>query len=211
MKPEFVNTERFADTGDAPQTTVKRSYRLLFGYKVQRSTMLIGLMFVLGAGWVFWESRASGPKTAVAASVADDPTITMNLDQMQMEAAIGQVRETRKQQLLAPILKGEERRRIHLLAPSRDPFALVTEQEKPKTDASLDHQPIVTEPVVEEPPPSVDGLELRSVLVGAVPTAIINGYLIQEGQVISGWTVAKITPAKVVLQWRNHQHVLTMP
>lgn len=210
MKTDLSNNERFTDGDDSPEAPVLRTHRLLFGHKIHRSTLLIGLMFMLGAGWVLWESRTVGPKSAVADSVVVDPNITMNLDQMQMEAAIGQARDTRKQQLFGPLLKNAQRRQIRLASLPRDPFELPVEKPAPAPSLNAAAQ-ATDEPAVEETPPSVEGLELRSILIGAVPTAIINGYLVQEGQVISEWKVVEIQPTKVVLQWRNRQHVLTMP
>lgn len=58
---------------------------------------------------------------------------------------------------------------------------------------------------------SAQGLKLQSVLVGRHgATAMISNNLISEGQIISGWRVAKIRPRQVVLTWKEHKHLLTI-
>ncbi|MBN1555759.1 MAG: hypothetical protein JXA11_13525 [Phycisphaerae bacterium] len=207
MNAELNHQERFSNVDDAPPAPVERSRRLLFGREVSRSTLLIGLMFLLGAGWVLWESRAAGPQPAAADPALNDPNITMGLDQMRMDAAIGNAYETRKQKILGPFFHDLERRRIRLLSLGRDPFALPDRKKDIAPTATTNPKPEV---VAEEPPPATEDLELKSILIGVSPTAIINGYMVMEGQVISDWTVVKIYPQKVLLQWRKHQHVLKL-
>ncbi|MBN1942017.1 MAG: hypothetical protein JW849_01870 [Phycisphaerae bacterium] len=211
MKADASNQERFPAAGGEPETSVPHTDASLFGRRVHRSTLLIGLMFALGAGWVLWESRTVGPKPAAADAdpVLGDPTVTMSLDQMRMDAAIGAAHEARTKQLFAPFLNDLERRRLRLHALPRDPFAPPAKKEAPA--AKLAANTTGTPATIVEAPPDVEHLELRSILIGASPTAIINGYLLQEGQVIDQWKVVEIQPEQVVLQWRDRKHVLKMP
>jgi hypothetical protein len=207
MKTDHDNLERLMDDPAPPDEPMQRTHRLIFGRRVHRSTLMISLMFILGAGWIVWESRSIGPKTAAADSLDVDSNVQITLNQMQMEAAIGPAHDAQKEHMFGPLRKDAQRRNIRLCALKRDPF----EYEKKKV---VDPSPVetpTTAPVVEELPPSVEGLELQSILIGASPTAIINGYLFQEGQTVADWKVVQILPGKVVLQWRNHKHVLTMP
>lgn len=197
----------FADVESASDPPMHRTHLLLFGRKVHRGTLLIALMLVLGAGWVLWESRSVGPKNAAADSGVAGSDITMQLDQMRLEGAIGTTRDARKEQLFGPLRNDTRRRRIRLQTLPRSPFGETRKKEPPREVATS--QP--AEPVVEETPPELGKLDLQSILIGASPTAVVNGVLIQEGQFINDWKVVKIQPENVILQWRTRQRVLTMP
>lgn len=209
MKLDFLHPVSSPDAPTSPETAMRGPGTMLFGRQVSRSTLLITSMFLLGAGWVLWESLANTPKPAAADSSLASPNLTMGLNQMRLEAVIGKARQARVQQLLQPFRRDEERRHLRLHPLPRDPFEdpAAKEQSLPTT------LPATAEPAPppEEPPPPVEQLELNSVLIGATPTAIINGYLLQEGQTIDRWKVAKILPGQVLLRWRNHEHVLKMP
>lgn len=199
--------DRFNGSASANTGVSGLTKKLLHGREVHRGTILIGVMFALGAGWVLWESQIAGPKLAVASAEAPtDLNMTMGLQSMQIDAAVGTMRQTRQQRLFAPFVREEQRRELRGCALSRDPFYLEPKEAPKKLEVVLTPTPA---PVVVAPP--VEQLGLQSILTGAIPTAIIDGILVQEGQVIAEWKVVKILPKSVRLQWRDRTHVLKMP
>ncbi len=174
-----------------------------------RGTLLIGLMFLIGAGWVLWQGSFALPRSASATTQPpEDANTLMKLDLMRVDAAIGPAREERREKVFHSLLQDLRRRHIRLSALGKDPFGAYY-QEKDPTEIAR------TQPAEEPAPepvaaPPVDQLTLQSILLGHVPTAVINGMLVQEGQVIAEWTVDQILQDEVVLRWRDQTHRLKM-
>lgn len=59
---------------------------------------------------------------------------------------------------------------------------------------------------------AVRELSLQSVLMGpSGSVAMISNNLLAEGGKVSGWTVAKIQPKRILLTWGARRHILTLP
>ena len=57
---------------------------------------------------------------------------------------------------------------------------------------------------------AIKSFKLQSVLVGRQKTAMISNNLVTEGSILAGWTVVRIGPREVELQWKDRTHELRM-
>lgn len=204
---DFTPRGTVAEDRETPRSSLARLKR------VDRLSTFIAVLFLVGAGWIVWQSRSIRPGTLSKDGLEKDAVVTAGLDQMQMEAVTGPARQRRKDILLRDSLDAVRRREMLLPGLSLNPFVFYAEREKIK-QAALAAQAQQTEAQVPKPPvaPPVADLRLESVLIGSgeKPSAIISGVLVQEGQTVNQWKVVRIMPKQVVLQWQDQTHVLKM-
>lgn len=207
------STEFFA--GDPPpQAAPPRPRRRDMGKL--RDNLLLGVMPVVSAGVLWLLSQRGGPAMASAQQLQNEIQVetaitslagrNSGLNKLKTQTILDNFyHEARQRQVPADRVKGNpfifKFPRGAAGAPETRPAAAaaapVPPPEDPERTAAMN---------------AVKQLTLQSVLSGAGsrPIATISNNLLTEGEVISGWTIAKITPTEVFLTWRGQRHVLKM-
>jgi hypothetical protein len=179
----------------------------------RRQTVMIGLMFLVGGGWVMLQKIR-----IPAAATAQEDQVTQNV--LRLWAMEKRTETAKRQAGKGPSRKAglwtgqydatdrqvpRDQLRKNVFSLARQP---VVAEEIPTDPVKARPDPV--EPIQPEAPP-VGHLHLQSVLMGDHPSAMVSGYLVRRGQVIDGWTVEQIRQNKLVLRWRDETHELTMP
>lgn len=189
-------------------------------YGINRSTAMMGLMFLGGLTWVFFASRQFTPVSMSEEDLKNQTIIDAGLQNM-MKITTGKEKQREKmRRMIRSIYFEAKNRQIPMDELTRNPFvfepavaqAPKPEPVTPKPSKRSGKKPEDDKPPepVEQPPP-IDGLRLQSVLLGNPASAMISGSMVNEGQTIQGWKIVKIEAGRVVLQWKDRQYVLRMP
>jgi hypothetical protein len=189
-------------------------------YGINRSTAMMGLMFLGGLTWVFFASRQFTPVEMSEEDRKNQTYIDAGLQNM-MKISSGKEKHREKMRgMIRSIYFEAKNRQIPMDELKHNPFVF-----EPAVAKAPKPEPVKTRPVdtpkrkpeddkppepVEQPPP-IDGLRLQSVLLGNPASAMISGSMVNEGQTLQGWKIVKIEASRVVLQWKDRQYVLRMP
>ncbi len=167
-------------------------------------------LFAVGVIVVYMLSLRTGPNTASA---------EQELMEAQIDSALVQLQSVQNQTSEDILQRFEYDITTRQVPPRRlngNPFIFYppSQRSDPKPlatdDSSKPDEPLGRE--LSHAITLAEQLELQSVLTGKHgKTAMISGNLITEGQKIEGWTVTKIQPRKVTLEWKGRTHTLEMP
>ena len=172
-----------------------------------RSTVMMGVLFLVGIGWVLWESHAAGKAGPTAREGSNAVMVQAGLADMNRIVA----RDSAGQGgVVANFYHKASERQVPLAALPVNPFITFGWEPPPGKDQLVEAKEN-SAPAAPSAPP-VKQLQLQSVLVmGNNSSATISGEFVTQGQVVAGWQVERIAPAKVVLRWQDKTHVLNMP
>ncbi|MCK4276680.1 MAG: hypothetical protein KAX78_09205 [Phycisphaerae bacterium] len=182
---------------------------------VNRSNIVLAVLFAAGIGTVYLLSQKSGPAPASASQQAIDRQVDVALARL---AASGKTKETKEEaSILATLHYKISDRQIPIGRLSGNPFvfgapgaatmgplgglALTKPGAAKRTTEQTDAVSAVKE------------LQLQCILSSGSrePVAIISDHLLREGQTIEGWNVKQIHPRSVLLTWKNRTHTLELP
>ena len=174
--------------------------------------LLVGL-FAAGIACVYFLSLRGGPTKASAEQVAAESKVDIALQQLDLVAGAGE--RDKAQAVVDAFYYEAKQRQIPLADLKRNAFVF---EPAGRTGISRANP---ADPSFKRPDPSavaqsealdaVRRLRLQSVMAGPRgATAMVSNNLLAEGQSINGWTVVKIKPTEVVLQWNDQQYVLKM-
>lgn len=176
--------------------------------KLNRSTLLMGLMFAVGIGWVVWESQQ------IAKPVDDDEKfkteimVNNGIKEMvrQVDGETGQADRTTE--VVQASYYEPHQRQVASSKLRQNPFGVKKEIEQVAT--TIDVEPEAEPEPIKPIAPPVDALKLQSVVLSSPPSAMISGVIVTEGRVINGWKVSKIERRRVMLRWQDETHILKM-
>lgn len=201
------------NAGGRAKLNMGASPMLQAGSRINRSTLMMGLMFAVGIGWVIWESRqiktpTDDPDAEVAAVMVDSGLSAMTKQTREQNQRANDV-----QRIVQAFYQEPQHKQVPLSALAHNPF--VDEMNLPVPEVEAPEQPEKTPDtttVEKEKAPPVTNLHLRSTMLsGNRPTAMISGYIVYEGQIINGWKIEEIKSGYVVLRWKTQMHVLKLP
>jgi|GEM_PF-5104582 len=196
-------------TTQAPGGMPRNAQRGLAGQTggFDRSTVMMGVLFLVGIGWVLWESHAAGKAGPTDREGSNAVMVQAGLADMNRVVA----RDSAGQGgVVANFYHKASERQVPLAALPVNPFITFGWEPPPGKDQLVEAKEN-SAPAAPSAPP-VKQLQLQSVLVmGNNSSATISGEFVTQGQVVAGWQVERIAPAKVVLRWQDKTHVLNMP
>lgn len=196
-------------TTQAPGGMPRSAQRGLAGQTggFDRSTVMMGVLFLVGIGWVLWESHAAGKAGPTDREGSNAVMVQAGLADMNRVVA----RDSAGQGgVVANFYHKASERQVPLAALPVNPFITFGWEPPPGKDQLVEAKEN-SAPAAPSAPP-VKQLQLQSVLVmGNNSSATISGEFVTQGQVVAGWQVERIAPAKVVLRWQDKTHVLNMP
>lgn len=187
-------------------------------YGINRSTAMMGLMFLGGLTWVFFASRQFTPVTLSEEEQRNQAIIEAGLKDM-MKVTTGKETSRRKmRRMIRSIYFEAKNRQIPIDELKRNPFVFEAAQaQAPKPEPVQPRpapRPREPEPVKSPEPaaqaPPLEGIRLQSVLLGNPASAMISGNMVNEGQTLRGWKVEKILRDRVILRWNDQQYILRM-
>ncbi|NBB94188.1 MAG: hypothetical protein GVY16_00415 [Planctomycetes bacterium] len=177
-------------------------------YGVRRSTVLMVVMFMVGIGWVAAETW----KTP-----SIEPAETDSDSEMFIEAGLKVVRRAKQAPqnpaTTSPAIAAARPLRGELV--QKNPFESLFEDPPPSPEPDPDPDPEPEPeptplPPPKDAPPKVDHLRLGPIASpqGGGGSAYVSGQIVEEGDVIDGWTIERISKDGVVLEWKDHRHIL---
>ncbi len=182
---------------------------------LDRITIMMGILFCVGVGWVLWESNASG-KFSLGKASPDEAMVKAGLMNMQQIATDGVAHKDKVKKMVETFRQKVTLRQVPLVDLAMNPFVSVGAveaglAEEKTADATTVPEKSTDATAQKTVVPSVANLQLQSVMtMGNVATATISGQLVGKGDIVGGWTVVEVQSQKVVLKWRNKKHVLDM-
>jgi hypothetical protein len=180
-------------------------------YGINRTTAMMGLMFIGGLVWVFFASHQFDPPEKDSAAISQQAIISAGLADMTRATQSKTAQRQKMRALIRAINFEAKHRQVPLEDLNGNPFVF-TGRKKTPAPKKLPDKPLAQptdQPQEQEPQaPPISHLRLQSVLLGNPKSATISGHMVNEGQNISGWTVKRIEVDRVILQWRNQQYEL---
>lgn len=178
--------------------------------QINRSTLLMGLMFAVGLGWVIWESQQISMPDADTENAANSVIVDSGIEAMARHVNTLDKDSVETEALIQAFYYEPQQRQIALENLRQNPFGVKEEIVEITTTVTINPP----EEVKPEPPkpkaPPVDKLNLQSVVLSDPPSAMISGAIVTQGQVINGWKIVLIERRQVTLKWRDETHVLKM-
>lgn len=184
-----------------------------------RGTVLMAVMFAVGLGWVFMQSKKA---KFVPGDETKQNKVKNSMPLIDGNCSTGKARQAQLDKMLNPLTYEPKARQIAVADLKINPFEdylyrqavidkanepVETEEEKQKRLAEAKKK-AEKEKRDKTPPPPVEGMEIQSIISGPRPSAMIAGKIVREGQLIKGWRVVKILPNKVIMRWRTKIYVL---
>jgi len=169
------------------------------------------LMFAAGIGAIYLLSLRKGP----ASATADLRTAELQVDEAISRFGLkGDAKTTSASAVVSQFYLQTKQRQIPADQLGQNPFVfrmpnqpVVTPEDAGQTKADEEVEKADAEAMEE-----VRLLQLQSILSGANgATAMISSNLLTEGQKIRGWTLTKIEGDRVILQFKENQHILRLP
>jgi len=197
----------FTDDESMPDENVGTRF---FG--MQRSTVMLSVMFLGGIAWVLFVSRQLDPAGQLPGEDVRKSLVSAGLVDMERLATAPKNYRDRTETMKRVIYYQARHRQIPLEDLKENPFMLLPLQKNTSPPEPETQPAVVEEPPPEpEPAPKIDDLRVQSIVVGENSCAMISGHLVTEGQCLRGWAVADIKEDRVVLQWKDQRRVLKMP
>lgn len=166
------------------------------------------LMFAAGIGAIYLLSLRKGP----AEASADLRTAELQVNEALARFGLqGDTNKTSASAVVASFYLQTKQRQIPV---DHNPFVfrLPNQPVVSQEDADQKRADEEIEKAEAEALEDVKMLQLQSILTGANgATAMISNNLLTEGQKIQGWTVTKIEADRVILQFKERQHILRLP
>ena len=211
LLPEEQAPSAMPGQGSAPADESKSGGRRT-GPVNQANLVLAGL-FAVGIVVVYLLSLGDGPAQASAQQLAAEQqveSVLQKLDQKGEDPA-------NKVQKASKKMRGHQeamrQRQVAAEDLGGNPFVFKPAQPKPKVGTKSKKRRVTKDPAEQRWDDAlavVKRLKLQMVLAGQEPKASISGVFLEVGEVIQGWTIAKILPQKVVLTWRDKTYTLEM-
>jgi hypothetical protein len=192
----------------APVTMSRKKPSML-----SRNNLVLAGLFLGGIVVIAVLHLKAGPRSAVAASTANDTqmdTLLATLTQVKNDC-----RSATSSSVIHQFYFEAKQRQVPPDQLASNPFRMILPQ-APPPPAELQGPPKVAAPDPEvlalaEALDNIRDLTLQSVLTGSAgATAIVSNEVLTVGQNVRGWTVVEIAPRQVVLQWKSHRHIMTM-
>lgn len=175
--------------------------------QINRSTLLMGLMFAVGLGWVLWESQQIQNTTEADEVDTTGVMVDSGIEEMSRQVKTSEKQQTQTAAVVDAFYYEPQSRQIAISQLRQNPFGVKEEIVELATTTPID-------PPREEPPkpqaPPVDRFNLQSVVLSDPPSAMISGRIVTEGQIISGWRVILIERRSVTLKWQDQTYRLKM-
>lgn len=196
------------DQADQPATPVSPPGPLDQYVKLARkhgANLILAGLFAAGLATVYLLSLRGGPEENVGALTPQELRVSSALEKF----GGPQEQTTKAKNIIKSFYFDSKQRQIARNELSGDPFVVQEiepeepEQIVPKTVAPrVDTAKAAALSAVKE-------LKLQSILSGrGGQIAMIGNELLRKGDKVVGWTITSIEPTRVVLQWRDQQHVL---
>ncbi len=189
-----------------PQTPQRNKSSML-----ARNNLVLGGLFVTAVAVIAVLHFKAGPQSAQAASTGNDAQMDTLLSALTQ--AKNDCRSSTAQSIVKRFYCEAKQRQVPPDQLAGNPFRMVLpkapppREETPPPAAPVDPEAQSLSAALDE----LRDLTLQSVLTGSSgATAVISNNVLTVGQKICGWTVVEITPRQVVLQWKNHRHVLSV-
>ncbi len=209
MSPEQIDPRY----GSGTPTGSTAPHRQTKSFK--QGNLILVVLFAAGLACVYLLSLRSGPAQASAQQQADETMVTSALEQFQAEIAKRGLSTAKATSLVDTFYYETRQRQVPLEQLAGNPFefqppageqAVSLGVAPGKGDGTTHKMASLGEALA-----AVKQLRLQSILAGSNgATAMISNNLLREGQVICGWTVAKIKPQSVVMTWKDKTYELRM-
>lgn len=175
---------------------------------VLRGNMLLPVLLIGGVIGVYLLSLRGGPAVASAEQKQTELRVDTMLTALSADPANGQ----RAEEVVRSFYCDARQRQVPRDNLRANPFVFVIGGGEAEPGAKPSRQEhILRIEELKEARLMAEELRLQSVMRGPQgSTAVISDKLVQQGQVINGWTVETIEPRRVVLKWRDYTHELKL-
>ncbi|MFA6133125.1 MAG: hypothetical protein WC869_03795 [Phycisphaerae bacterium] len=184
--------------------------------RLKQGNLLLVLLFGSGLACVYLMSLRNGPATASAQQQDNDAQVTTVLTELKAGAAKRAQPTPKALAVVDTFYYQTRQRQIPPEQLAGNPFEFKqrkSDQPAPVAAAQTENEETAAGELRQSDAlAAVKQLRLQSVLTGPRGnTAMISNNLLSEGQVIQGWSVAKIMPREVTLTWKDQTFQLKMP
>jgi hypothetical protein len=177
---------------------------------VNKSTLVLILLVVLGGGGLYLMHLRSGPKTAVAAQTQEaQQTISSFLSGGDNSIKLMEKALQDTEAVVQRFANYPNTTQVPLTSLQTNPFHVwVIEEDQPKSDVISKRRKEEERQAVIK---SVQALQLQSVMSGSSQKAcMINNTLFREGQTVDGFSIEKISAGSVVVRQGQYRFELRM-
>jgi hypothetical protein len=190
------------ETAPAPPGSMDKYVKLA---RLHGANLILAGLFAAGLITVYLLSLRGGPEEDVGALTPQELRVSSALEKF----GGPQEKTAKAKSIIKSFYFDSKQRQIPRGKLSGDPFEIP----KPESEPSEEIVTKVVKPKVDPAKASaleaVKKLKLQSILAGrGGQIAMIGDELVRKGETVSGWTVAEIGSTRVVLRWRDQQHVL---
>ncbi len=181
------------------------------------NALVIGLFFA-GIAAVYLLSLRGGPSEASAEQRAAEEQVESALDQLGRLPTGSAPGSKRAMEVVNTFYYEASQRQISPDHLRDNPFvfhpptrAEAPEKTTPDPQPQEDPRVAAREKRLSEAVQAAKSLHLQSILKGSDGAkALISNNLLSEGDLIQGWTIRRIEPKQVLLDWKDHTYVLEM-
>lgn len=176
-------------------------------FSANRTTILMGLAFLAGLGWITMTGQNMKPFTQSPDELSNSFMVEMGVRDMRMQVPHnGKGLDPEVDRMVGDFYVETSERQIPVNELKKNPFMqyvpYVPEEENPADAKGVedDHA---------DSGPSAEGLKLQMTIVGGgAKSATISGFVMCEGDIINGWKVLEIKREQVVIENGGKKHVL---
>ncbi len=175
---------------------------------VLRGNMLLPVLLIGGVIGVYLLSLTGGP----AIASAEQKQTELRVDTMLTALAADPTNGKRAEEVVRSFYCDARQRQVPRKDLRANPFVFVIAGDSSDPGAKPSRREhILRVEELKEARLMAQELRLQSVMQGPQgSTAVISDKLVQQGQVINGWTVETIEPRRVILKWRDYTHELKL-
>ncbi len=177
---------------------------------LNKSTLVLILLVVLGGGGLYLMHLRSGPKTAVAAQTQEaTQTISSFLSGGDSNIKLMEKALRDTEAVVQRFINYPNATQVPLTELQTNPFHVwVVEDDQPQSDVVNKRRKEEERLAVIK---TVQMLQLQSVMSGSAQRAcMINNTLYREGQVVDGFTIDKISAGAVIIRQGQYRFELRM-
>lgn len=168
---------------------------------LNRSTIMMGLMFLVGAGWLGWEYKQNKAYAPTNQEKQNQVMVEAGLMTMQQVAA-PKANDSQATRVTEAFVYDASQRQVASADLKMNPFIYVARQVKQPDVVDTNKTPeVISHPVDDEKAPPLPQMELGLIMnFGDKWEAFISGKRYSDGDTIGVWTIYKIEKDRVILR-----------
>jgi hypothetical protein len=197
--PEDGNTKSIASERPGSGESEKQSF-----LSANRTTVLMGLAFLAGLGWIAITKRNVKPFAQSVVESGNSFMVKMGVSDMRKQIPHGGEKlDPEVDRMVSAFYVKTSEMQIPVNELKKNPFMRYAPEQKDQTGKGGKDDLVDLDM-------STEGLELQMTLVGdGIKSATISGFVMHEGDIINGWKILEILQDKVVIEKSGKKCVLS--